>query len=222
MCLEKTPWEKAVEFHGHVCPGLTIGFRAAEIALRELGVPHPSGDDALVAIVETDACGVDAVQVLTGCTFGKGNLVFLDRGKQVFTIARRQTGEGVRVALKYGALNQDEDQLRTMQRMVQDQMDPVEREEFFRAHRQKAEHLRQVPEEELFSVRRVNIQTPPRARVFPTVKCTECGEGVMEPRARLQEGRVVCPACAKEYKAPVTGFQVKVPGQDHPAVGKEQ
>ncbi len=206
MCMEKTPWERVVEFHGHMCPGLTIGFRAAEVGLRALGAENLPDDEGLVAIVETDACGVDAVQVLTGCTFGKGNLVFLDRGKQVFTFARRQTGEGVRVALKYGVLNQDEDQLRTMQRMVQGQMDPVEREEFFRAHRQKAEHLRQVPEEELFSVRRVNIQTPPRARVFLTVKCTECGEGVMEPRARLREGRVVCSACAQEYRAPVTGF----------------
>ncbi|MFZ5688581.1 MAG: FmdE family protein [Bacillota bacterium] len=204
MCMVKTPWERVVEFHGHVCPGLTIGFRAAEIALRELGVP-PSDDEALVAIVENDACGVDAVQVLTGCTFGKGNLIFLDHGKQVVTIARRQTGEGVRVALNYGALNQDEHQLRMMQRMMQGQMDPVEQEEFFRSHRQKAEHLRQMPEEELFTVRRVNIQLPPRARIFPTVKCSECGEGVMEPRARLKESRVVCSACFKEYKAPVTG-----------------
>ena len=26
---EKKLWEKAAAFHGHVCPGLTIGYRAA-------------------------------------------------------------------------------------------------------------------------------------------------------------------------------------------------
>ncbi len=31
------------------------------------------GDEELFAIVETDACGADAIQVITGCTFGKGN-----------------------------------------------------------------------------------------------------------------------------------------------------
>ena len=29
--------EGARRFHGHSCPGLTIGIRAAELALREIG-----------------------------------------------------------------------------------------------------------------------------------------------------------------------------------------
>jgi formylmethanofuran dehydrogenase subunit E len=40
------------EFHGHMCPGLAIGIRAAEVALDEIG-PH-SADEEVVAIVETD------------------------------------------------------------------------------------------------------------------------------------------------------------------------
>ena len=30
---EKKLWEKAAAFHGHVCPGLTIGYRAALYAI---------------------------------------------------------------------------------------------------------------------------------------------------------------------------------------------
>jgi len=63
--------ERAVQFHGHWCPGLATGIRAAELALREIG--HEA-DEEVVAVVETDMCGVDAIQFLTGCTFGKGNL----------------------------------------------------------------------------------------------------------------------------------------------------
>ena len=55
-------------FHSHMCPGLAIGIRAAEIALREVG-PR-AANEGVVAIVETDMCGVDAIQFLTGCTLG--------------------------------------------------------------------------------------------------------------------------------------------------------
>ena len=71
MTVDSEALERVVEFHGHMCPGLARGVRA-EVALAEIG-PH-SQDQEVVAIVETDMCGVDAVQFLTGCTFGKGNL----------------------------------------------------------------------------------------------------------------------------------------------------
>ena len=35
---EKKLWEKAAAFHGHVCPGLTIGYRAALYAIDLLGL----------------------------------------------------------------------------------------------------------------------------------------------------------------------------------------
>ncbi len=46
------PFEKVWQFHGHRCPGVSIGIRAAEVALREIG-PH-APDEEVVAIVETD------------------------------------------------------------------------------------------------------------------------------------------------------------------------
>ena len=38
-------------------------------------------DEEIVAIVENDACGVDALQCVSGCTFGKGNLPSVFSGK---------------------------------------------------------------------------------------------------------------------------------------------
>ena len=32
---EKKLWEKAAAFHGHVCPGLTIGYRAALMRFKQ-------------------------------------------------------------------------------------------------------------------------------------------------------------------------------------------
>jgi formylmethanofuran dehydrogenase subunit E len=180
--------EQAIAFHGHFCPGLLIGYRAALIALRELGVGEDGAtaaraeDEELVAIAETDACGLDAVQQLTGCTMGKGNLILRDWGKQVFTFGRRGDERMLRVALRYGALQQEEDE------------DLPDDE-----HRQRArERLQTMSDDELFDVRWVDRELPSEARIFGTVRCSQCGEGVMEARARLRDGEPVCPECYGE------------------------
>ena len=87
---------EAAAFHGHVCPGLALGYRAAETALERLRTGRAE-DEELVTIAETDACGVDAIQVLTGCTVGKGNLFFKNYGKHAFTFINRLTGDAVRI-----------------------------------------------------------------------------------------------------------------------------
>jgi formylmethanofuran dehydrogenase subunit E len=85
--LDEKTIDELQRFHGHMCPGLAIGIRASELALEEIG-PH-SKDEEIVAVVETDMCGVDAIQFLTGCTFGKGNLIHRDYGKNAFSFYRR-------------------------------------------------------------------------------------------------------------------------------------
>ena len=92
-------FEDAVTFHGHRCPGLALGYRAAGVGLEALGA-DPAGDEEVVAVVENDACGVDGLQVRAGCTFGKGNLRFLDYGKHVYTFYDRRSGRGVRVTTR--------------------------------------------------------------------------------------------------------------------------
>lgn len=170
---------EVVSFHGHDCPGLTIGYRAAIIALRELGIQRAQ-DEELVAVCETDACGLDAIQYLTGCTLGKGNLILRDWGKQVFTFGRRSDGKMLRIAARYRPREESE------------QADPEE------ARRARIQYLLTAPEEEIFDVRWVEGPMPSRARIFKSIQCSRCGEGVMEARARLQDGLPVCPECYGE------------------------
>ena len=62
--------KETTDFHGHWCPGLAIGIRAAEWALKEMG---KAPDEEIVAVVETDMCGVDAIQYLAlGIARGTG------------------------------------------------------------------------------------------------------------------------------------------------------
>ena len=81
---KKALWDKAVAFHGHVCGGLTIGYRAAIYGIELLNL-ELSEDEDVVCITENDACGVDAIQAILGCSIGKGNLLFHMRGKQAFS-----------------------------------------------------------------------------------------------------------------------------------------
>ena len=90
---------RCVQFHGHTCPGLAIGFKAGKTLMGRLGV-RKAPDEELVAVVEADACGADAIQVMTGCTFGKGNFIFKNYGKHAFSLMDRRKGKGVRACLR--------------------------------------------------------------------------------------------------------------------------
>lgn len=97
--LNKELWDKCVAFHGHECPGLSIGYRAALYAAKLLDLCF-SEDEDVVCISENDACGVDAIQVILGCSAGKGNLLFHVVGKQAFSVYERKSGRSVRLVLK--------------------------------------------------------------------------------------------------------------------------
>ena len=75
MAIDEESWKRCEAFHGHVCGGLSIGYQAARYAKELLGAEF-SNDEELVCVAENDACGVDAIQVLLGCSIGKGNLLF--------------------------------------------------------------------------------------------------------------------------------------------------
>ena len=46
----------------------------ARYASRLLGLEY-SADEQVVCIAENDACSVDAIQVMLGCSIGKGDLI---------------------------------------------------------------------------------------------------------------------------------------------------
>ena len=53
--LEREDFKKCVDFHGHVCPGLAIGYVAGKTGLEWLK-ENRAEDEEIVSIVETDAC----------------------------------------------------------------------------------------------------------------------------------------------------------------------
>jgi formylmethanofuran dehydrogenase subunit E len=47
-------FQECVDFHGHLCPGLSLGYRASQAGMERLESERAS-DEEIVAIVETDA-----------------------------------------------------------------------------------------------------------------------------------------------------------------------
>jgi formylmethanofuran dehydrogenase subunit E len=195
---KQTSFPDVTKFHGHVCPGTVIGYRAAKIATREFA-SEKSVDEELVAIVENDSCSVDAIQVVTGCTFGKGNLIFKDYGKHVYTFIKRKTGDALRISLKSSVDLEHMDpawnQLRT--KVTAGSATPEEEQDFRKRADRIAEQLMNMSEEDLFDVTRIEIADVPRkARIFRSVTCQKCGELVSEHRVRLENGETVCIPCS--------------------------
>ncbi|MGA7075395.1 MAG: FmdE family protein [Halobacteriota archaeon] len=195
---KQTSFPDVTKFHEHVCPGTVIGYRAAKIATREFS-SEKSVDEELVAIVENDSCSVDAIQVVTGCTFGKGNLIFKDHGKHVYTFINRKTGDALRISLKSSVDLEHMDpawnQLRT--KVTAGSATPEEEQDFRKRADRIAEKLMNMSEADLFDVTRIEIADVPRkARIFRSVTCQKCGELVSEHRVRLENGETVCIPCS--------------------------
>ena len=185
--------DRVVGFHGHLCPGLAMGIQAARIALREIG-PH-SKDEEVVAVVETDMCGVDAIQYLTGCTFGKGNLIHLDYGKNAYTFHRRSDGRAIRIAGRPHAWTPDPEHQELSARVGSGQATGAEHARFLELHESRSSRVLALDPHELFTVTEVGGHPPSEARIHASVPCARCSEGVMETRLRRLDGRDLCQPC---------------------------
>ena len=188
-------WKKAVDFHGHICPGLAIGFKAAVAGLERLGEKR-SEDEEIVTVVETNACGADAIQVLTGCTFGKGNFIYKDHGKQVFTFIGRESGASVRVALKPGVLELSDRHRELIEKRRSGVATKEENDEFQEMHRRRSYDILDFDLDKLFDIRDVETELPPKAQIEPSKICDLCGEPTMASMLQeTEDGRFLCKPC---------------------------
>jgi formylmethanofuran dehydrogenase subunit E len=196
MCKNMPPLEMAIQFHGHICPGLLMGVRVAEFAQKQLGV-NQDIDEELLAVVETNSCGVDAIQSILGCTFGKGNLIYKDYGKNVYTIASREKQRAVRIAQKYRA-NSSAESMRYRELAQKDHLTDEEEAEKENLIGVIFENIMGAPFEENFTWREVAFVFPEKAQIHTTIQCAACGEGVMDSKAVESDKRLICPSCLLE------------------------
>ena len=188
-------FRKCIEFHGHTCPGLVIGFRAARTLMERLGVKK-APDEELVAIVETDACGADAIQVITGCTFGKGNFIFKKYGKHAFSLMDRSKGKGVRVSLRPDAFKMDSISLSLSEKVQKDEASTEELAQFRQLQKERTRKIIEADAESLFKIEEISPDIPPKARIMESRICDFCGELTKKDLLQKVNRKRACIPCA--------------------------
>ncbi|MCB2156485.1 tRNA CCA-pyrophosphorylase [bacterium] len=196
----RTYYEAGLQLHGHKCPAMPMGLRVGAAAMNMLGVER-SKDGQLVALVEIGenhcaTCFADGVQMITGCTFGKGNIQRLHYGKWGLTLVEKKSGRAVRVTPKAEAMQANK------------------QSSFFKDYREKGipasevpeeviaplvERVMSAPEEDLLIVSDVfeyALESPPHS--FAGFVCDICGEMTVEPYGRILNDKKVCIPCREK------------------------
>ena len=190
-------WETSVKFHGHICPGIAVGHRACWYARKLLNLSSPSLASEYVVVAENDLCGVDAVQINTGCTVGNDGLIIDLQGKQAFSFIQKKTGKGVRIVLE-APLWDSNNPIELHHKVKLGTASPEEAQEFFRLRKQRGEELLKLTDEELFNTDFIEQKIPGKPRLHPVVRCSRCDEQVMLPWAEKHGEQTLCPSCRKQ------------------------
>jgi len=186
--------------HGHFCPFVAIGVKSGVRAVKELSASS-TGMEELIAIIETNNCFSDGVQMVIGCSFGNNALIYRDYGKTAFTLARR-SGEAVRISVKADSNILEErapeaDKLfqKVVVRREGTETEQIRLKELWQ---QTSFSMLEVPDDELFDIKKMVIEPPAYARIFASVQCSVCGENIIEPRARIKDGKPICIPCSRQ------------------------
>ncbi|MBK8137204.1 MAG: TraR/DksA C4-type zinc finger protein [Anaerolineae bacterium] len=175
--------QKTAARHNHLCPRQVLGVRMGMLAGQLLELRLPQAEKRLLTLVETDGCFADGVAVATGCEIGHRTLRLIDFGKVAATFIDTQTHHSIRIA-------PHNESRRRAERYNDGTLSN------WRAY---LNAYQVMPDEELFTVERVNVQFSIDALVSEPgyrVNCGQCGEEIINHREILIDGHPLCRACA--------------------------
>ncbi len=205
--------EKSAEFHGHICSLSAFGVKAGSYAVKYLG-QYNQGMEEVVAIVETNNCFSDGIQLVTGCTFGNNALIFKDMGKTAFTLASRKNNKAIRLSLKkeyWESRKKAYPEVSALFEKIVSRREKVPSEQkkrFFSLAEEMARKEIQAVDEDVFDIKRLEIDVPRYAPIYDSVVCNICSESIMETRAGIKDGKPACIDCASSSYFYMDGFGI--------------
>lgn len=203
---------EAGKIHGHFCPGLAMGVRAATFAMQKIK-EQSDGMEDLIAITETNNCFADGIQFVTGCTLGNNALIFKDFGKNALTLASRN-GKGIRIITK----NDSREYLQTVNSeffeqfkkvVIEKNHNPEEKAKLRSAGSKASFNLLNLEFNKIFNWKEVNVQLPQYAPIHESILCNTCGENTMATRIVAKEGMQQCLSCNQNNYYFLDGHGIK-------------
>ncbi|OGO30656.1 MAG: formylmethanofuran dehydrogenase [Chloroflexi bacterium RBG_16_54_18] len=169
--------------HSHLCPRQVLGVRSALAGAGYLGLGFPRRDKRLLAILETDGCYADGIEVVTGATVGHRTLRIEDFGKIAVTLIDVKNRRSIRIAPQVDVRERAWGYA------------PGERRAYFA----QLGAYQIMPENELFTIQEVQLLTSVEAiisRAGLRADCHGCGEEIVNQREIRRNGLTLCRACA--------------------------
>jgi len=172
--------------HGHLCPGQVVGVRMAMLGCDLIGLDQPDRlpqIKKIVVYVEIDRCATDAISYVTGVKLGRRSLKFVDHGIMAATFVNLETGCAYRIV-------STEDS-----RALTGEYAPGIKDK----HLAQLTAYKVMPLEVLFTVQKVRVDVPINDLPGPTrfkAVCDRCQTVVRDKREVLENGRILCRACA--------------------------
>lgn len=195
------------QLQGHKCPSMVLGLRAGAAAINKLGVERAK-DSELILLADIGENHwaldyVDGLQVITGCTPGKGNLIRTDKGKLSFVLIDVKKKRAVRVTpraeivlsfRKTEFFSQFRRRGIPASEISEELVDPI------------IESVMNTTDERLLRISNIfNYEYKEEPRSFYSFVCEECDEVVIEEYGRIKGDRMVCMDCAAKKE---TRFEV--------------
>jgi len=171
--------KRSVEYHGHLCMGQVLGVHIAEAGMKAAGTDDPKH---MIVVVENDRCIADALQILTGTRLGRRSMKLVDYGKMAATFLNQKTDEAYRVWVS-GKVNE-----------------LVGKPPSGEGKELALERLLLTPSKSVVSVCRVRLVLAKKdlpGKPDRTVRCTNCGEKVMDGKDIIGSEGPQCIACAR-------------------------
>jgi len=102
MIKTKSILKSAVDFHGHLGPYLVLGLLMGDLAIYKLKCKRHFGIKAIVKGAEQKpkSCLIDGIQVSTGCTYGKGNIIKLSGSTINAEFINLDNNKNIKICLK--------------------------------------------------------------------------------------------------------------------------
>lgn len=183
-----------VDFHRHLCLDIAIGYRAAKALMREMGDQMRNMKE-MIALVGNETCALDAIQEVTGCTFGKRNLYLTNIGKPVYILQNTKTGKAVRAYCVYWDTF-DHQELRKMRKeATAPNATPAQKAAFQKLNDDKIAEILAASESALFSIQHVTLPPPPKSGKYDAAPCDQCGEHTDVALLTEEEGKKLCKEC---------------------------
>ncbi|HIE64695.1 MAG: FmdE family protein [Nitrospira sp.] len=187
-------FKEVVDFHRHLCLDIAVGYRVGKALMREMRDEIKNMKE-VIALVGNETCALDAIQEVTGCTFGKRNLQLTRLGKPVYTLQNTKTGKAVRLYCSYWNTF-DHTELRKRKKEAKGPVATAEQKAAFqRLTEEKIDSIMSAPESDLFTIRHITLPAPPVMGKYKAEPCGSCGEYVNVALLSDQEGKQHCTEC---------------------------